>query len=444
MIQLAEIHTRLGSVLPVQRAGRVLKVAQGRIEATGPVSAIGEICSVSTATSHAYSSGFVFAEIVAINEDRVVLSPLDPTAPILPGAEVIARPERTLAPVGDAFAGRAVDAFGEALDGMPSPLPEHHTWLGGDVMSPLARQEPGRILETGIRAMDGLLPISEGQRVGVFAASGVGKTTLIRQLATQIACDNCILCLVGERGREVESIWGDVSSLPGNFTCIAATSDQSAATRARAVYQALALAEHWRAKKRHVLLIVDSITRFAMALRELGLAGGAPPTLRAYTPNVFAALPRVVERCGAQKTGGAITAVITVLAETDDVDDPIAEVMKSLLDGHIVLSRQLAERGHFPAIDVLRSVSRQSEKLMSPQHAATARAAVAFLSHYEESRLMIETGLYKSGANPRVDAAIRGRERVENFLRQRSAERAGLADTLSGLGAAVGSGGAIA
>ncbi len=340
--------------------------------------------------------------------------------------------------------GRVIDGLGQAIDGHAPPVCDELLRLEGEVMSPLKRQEPNQILETGIRAMDGLLPIGEGQRIGVFAASGVGKTTFIRQLATQVVCDHCILCLVGERGREVEAVWRDVNRYPGQFTCVAATSDQSAAIRVRAVYQALALAEHWRARKRRVLLVIDSITRFAMALREIGLASGAPPTLRAYTPNVFSALPRVVERCGAQKGGGSITAVITVLSETDDVDDPITEVMKSLLDGHIVLSRQLAEKGHFPAVDILRSVSRLSERLMSPQHATAAQAAIALLSLYEESRLMVETGLYRQGTNARLDEAIRDRERLHGFLRQHNNERARISETIASLRSLLSKGGAYA
>jgi flagellum-specific ATP synthase len=245
-----------------------------------------------------------------------------------------------------------------------------------------------------------------------------------------------VLCLVGERGREVESIWRAVSTMsrPERFTCVAATSDLSAPLRVRALHQALALSEAWRGEGKHVLLIVDSVTRFAMALREIGLAAGAPPTLRAYTPNVFAALPRVVERCGAAKAGGSITAVMSVLSETDDVDDPIVEVMKALLDGHIILSRQLAEQNHFPAIDVIRSVSRQSERLMKPAQAIAARRAIAVLSTYEDARVMIESGIYKPGANAKLDEATALREGLLEFMRQGGGERTSYSETVSWLG----------
>jgi flagellum-specific ATP synthase len=242
----------------------------------------------------------------------------------------------------------------------------------------------------------------------------------MEQLATQTEADHVILCLVGERGREVQSLWRMVEGRKDRkrFTIVAATSDESAAHRARAASFALALAEHWRAAGRHVLLLVDSVTRLAMALREIGLAAGSPPTVRAYTPNVFSALPRLVERCGALSSGGAITAVMTVLSETDDVDDPIVELMKSLLDGHIVLSRAIAEQGQFPAIDVIRSVSRGIEKRLKSSHRHAHRDLVAMLATYEESRVMVETGAYRSGTNPTLDRAIQKHEPIQRFLSQ--------------------------
>jgi FliI/YscN family ATPase len=288
------------------------------------------------------------------------------------------------------------------------------------------------VLPTGIRAIDGILSLGRGQRVGIFAASGVGKTSLMEQLATQVECDRVVICLVGERGREVEAIWRLLSAREDceRYTLVAATSDESAALRARSVSHALALAEHWRSAGEHVLLVVDSVTRLAMALREIGLAAGAPPTVRAYTPNVFGALPRIVERCGAIASGGAITAIMTVLSETDDVDDPIVELMKSLLDGHIVLSRSLAEQGHFPAIDVPRSVSRGAQQLVAADQAKAMRQAVAQLAAYEDARVMIESGVYKSGTNAAVDRAIAKRGEMNAFLQQPRNESIPLAETI--------------
>ncbi|HYD85990.1 MAG TPA: FliI/YscN family ATPase [Vitreimonas sp.] len=419
----------LGQLRAAKRVGFVEAVAPGHVESRGPLSCVGDTCEIESA------DGPLLAEVAAIGRDRVVLVPLEQARAIAPNARVLARPIQAKAPVGEEFAGRAVDAMGTPIDHGPPILA--HTWapLQGRVLAPLERTAPVRAIETGVRAIDALLTLGRGQRVGLFAAAGVGKTTLMSELAFGVDCDRCVLCLVGERGREVESIWRTVAARTdkARYACVAATSDKSAPLRARAVHQALALAEYWRDRGEHVLLIVDSATRFAMALREIGLAAGAPPTLRAYTPNVFAALPRIVERCGAAAAGGAITAVMTVLSETDDVDDPITELMKSLLDGHIVLSRQLAEQSHYPAIDVLRSVSRHSHALMSHEHGAAAGRLLHLLSAYEEARVLVESGIHKPGASARIDEAVAARDAIMRFLRQRGGERSPLADTIAQL-----------
>jgi len=415
--------------------GFVTKVAPGLIEASGPAGAPGDLCAIGD------GEGGIAAEIVSVDTRSVVLLPLEAEADIAPGARVVARGTRALAPVGDGFAGRAIDALAQPIDGGPAILAGAHVPLGGTVPRPLDRTDPSRILETGLRAIDALLTLGVGQRVGVFAASGVGKTSLVEQLVTQVIADRCVLCLVGERGREVESLWRLLARRAdaARFTLVASTSDESAALRARSVQQALALAEHWRARGEHVVLMVDSITRVAMALREIGLAAGAPPTVRAYTPNVFASLPRLVERCGALAAGGAITAIMTVLSETDDVDDPIVELMKSLLDGHIVLARTLAEQGHFPAIDVPRSISRRADMLMSAEHSAAMREAGALLSAYDEARVMIESGVYRAGGNPALDRAIALRPALLGFLRQRRDEQVTAREAVRALVTLVGS-----
>lgn len=416
--------------LPLPRLhGVVRKVAAGHFEATGPACTVGDICEVVDGVRP------VLAEVAAVDVDKVTLMPLECGGQLRPGAKVYASPLGGSTGVGPAFAGRAIDALGRPIDGGASVGIEAMVPLSGAVLRPLDRAGSTQPIETGVRAIDGLLTLSEGQRVGIFAASGVGKTSLLEQLVAQIACDRCVVCLVGERGREVEGFWNALSARDDadRFTIVAATSDESAALRARATDVALSLAEYWRDRGEHVLLVVDSVTRLAMALREIGLAAGEPPTLRAYTPNVFAALPRLVERCGARRGGGAITAIMTVLSETDDVDDPIVEVMKSLLDGHIVLSRTLAEKGHFPAIDVSRSVSRQAERVVATDHAKASRAAVAMLGTYDDARVMIESGMYQAGADAAIDRAIAARSRLMVFLKQGRTERVGFGKSIDAL-----------
>jgi flagellum-specific ATP synthase len=409
---------RLALVDPVARTGRITRILPTHVEADGPNLPLGALCDIETGT------GKVAAMIARVEADSVALVPFEDRPRTFSGARVTARGDDDHVPVGDAFLGRAVDALGTPIDGGPAILATQRGRLRGVEQPLLGRLSPRNRLETGIRAIDALLTIGEGQRIGLFAAAGVGKTSLMTQLARQVGADRCVICLVGERGREVDSLWHDGLSkeAQAKSVLVAATSDQSAPMRARACDYALALADHWRAQGLHVVLLLDSVTRLAMALREIGLAAGEPPTVRAYTPGVFAAIPKLVERCGSLKGGGAITALMTVLAETDDVDDPISEMMKSLLDGHVILSRSLAEQGHFPAIDVPKSISRLAVKLQSPAERAAAQAAVGLLSLYDQSRILIESGVYTGGANAELDAAIEKRPALNHFLRQRSDE----------------------
>ncbi len=419
--------TRIAELEPAAPYGMVRRVAPGRIEASGPMATIGDLCRVDGR----------LAEVAAVDADTLVLVPVEDSDPVRIGARVEAVAQGGRIGVGDGYGGRAIDALGRPIDGGAVIRPTGHVPARGVPLPPLERTAPDHVLETGIRAIDALLTLGRGQRIGVFAASGVGKTALLEQIVAQTPATRRILCLVGERGREVAGFWRGVSAWPDadRATLVAATSDESAAMRARCVSTALCLAEHWRDRGEHVLLVVDSVTRLAMALREIGLAAGEPPTVRAYTPGVFAALPRIVERCGATRSGGAITAVMSVLSETDDVDDPIVETMKSLLDGHIVLSRTLADHGHFPAIDPIRSISRQSARLMTPDHAQAARAATAHLAVYDEARVMIESGLYQPGASAEIDAAVAAREPLAMFLRQGQTIRTPFTETIRQLAA---------
>ena len=427
---------RLGAIDLVARVGRVQKILPTYIEADGPNMPLGALCHVEALNgAGVIASEPVLAEVVSVNAKSIILVPFDDGARTFSGARVEACQDLDRAPVGDALLGRAVDALGRPIDGKGRIRTHNVVPLTKVTTAPLARTSPKRVFETGIRAIDAFLTLGEGQRVGVFAASGVGKTSLMTQLARQAKAERVVICLVGERGREVEALWTEGLSpeARAKTTLVAATSDQSAAMRVRAGDYALAVAEHWCQQGQHVLLLLDSVTRLAMAMRETGLAAGEPPTLRAYTPSVFSAIPKLVERCGALKSGGAITSIMTVLSETDDVDDPISEMLKSLLDGHIILSRTLAERAHFPAIDVPRSISRLSGDLMSERHRADAQNGVALLSVFEASRTLIESGVYQSGTNAEIDRAIERRPALMQYLKQKQTERPPFSSTVDSL-----------
>lgn len=412
MTDIRDLLNAIGQQEFAEFTGTVTSVGQGSIRADGPLCAVGEMCLVGE------DADAILAETVAVDDCSISLIPLGGLGNVRPGARVRRSHNHSRFVSGDAFAGRAVDAFGMPIDGGPAIAAQTHTADG--VASALEKTVVTKRVATGLRAIDTLFPIARGQRIGIFAAAGVGKTTLVEQLSSQIECDHVVACLIGERGREVERFWNlhAVSERRKRLALVAATSDQSASERVRAMHQALALCEKWRDEGKHVVLFVDSVTRLAMAYREIGLAAGEPPSVRSYTPNVFASLPSIVERCGAIKGRGAITAVFTVLSETDDVDDPIVETMKSILDGHIVLSRQLADRGHFPAIDIGASISRVADQLLDDATRAAALDLRANFAEFESARPMIESGIYQHGANEKIDRAIALQSRIADFVQQ--------------------------
>ena len=411
-----------------QASGTVLRANLEHLDASGPTTQIGDYCEIAMVGGGAAP---FLAEVVSVQPDFIRLVPLEASARVAIGAQVTLAENLHRIPVGEPYAGRAIDALARPLDGDGPVWPGEYLSRSGNLLPVFQRTAPRNQLATGVRAIDSVLPLGKGQRTGIFAASGVGKTSLIEQLARQADCDRIVMCLVGERGREVEKIWTmlQTSANRARGSLVATTADESASLRLRALEQAIGLAEHWREKGEHVLLVVDSITRVAMALREIGLASGLPPSVRGYTPNVFSVLPRMVERCGASRAGGAITALFTVLCETDDVDDPLVELMKSLLDGHIVLSRELAEKRHFPPIDVTRSVSRLADELLETQWLELLRAAHASLATHEQARPMIESGLYREGADSTIDKAIARQDGLIEFLVQSRTENTPLEET---------------
>lgn len=398
---------------PGLRRGRITRVMPTFLEADGPTAPLGSICAVGHEPS-------VWAEIVQVTRGRVTLAPFGGHRALVGDAVTLLRSGDSVG-VGPGLLGRAVDAFGRAIDGAGALVDVNAQWpLAGSAVAALDKVTPQTVLPTGVRAIDALLTLGVGQRIGVFAGSGVGKTTLLSTLVRNVDCDACVLCLVGERGREAQELWHGTldAATRRRSVLVAATSDEAASVRARAVPLAVAIAEYLRAQGRHVLLVVDSITRYALALREIGLAAGEPVALRGYPPSVFAALPRVVERCGAVRGQGAITAVFSVLTESEDIDDAMAETMRSLLDGHLVLSRALAEEGHYPAVDVTRSISRVMARLVEPVARMHAQAALADLARCQQARLQIDAGLYRAGADPALDQALARRPALLEFLRQ--------------------------
>lgn len=395
--------------------GQITLVMPNYLESDGPLAPVGTVCQIRV------SSGRILkAEVTEIDTQRVVLMPFGRVHGVVVGDRVDAVSGASTVFVGDGLLGRAVDALGRAIDGQGDVVAHAARPLLGERIGPLDRAATTSMLATGIKVIDSALTLGLGQRVGIFAGSGVGKTTLLNAIARNVAADVRVICLVGERGREAAEFWSETLSPESrrNAIAIVSTSDDPAALRVRAVHFATAVAEYFRDQGKSVAFFLDSLTRLAMALREVGLAAGEPPTLRAYTPSVFSTLPQVIERFGALRDSGSITAFLSVLTEGDETDDPLAETIKALLDGHIVLSRELAERGQYPAVDVLRSVSRFFRSVTDGAHQSLAGEVVAQLASYESSRSLVEAGLYKAGTNPKLDRTIATREELMAFLRQ--------------------------
>jgi flagellum-specific ATP synthase len=389
----------------IRRSGNITQFFGLVAESAGPDAFLGEVCEIYTRSQRQP----IAAEVVGLRDGKVLLMPFGDLRGIAAGSEVIATGRPLAVPIGEGLLGRIVDAFGRPLDGKPLHGPSRASYLRLEPHNPLSRSRIRNVMETGVRCIDCLLTLGKGQRVGIFSGSGVGKSTLLGMIARNVRSDVNVIALIGERGREVLEFIERNLGAEGlrRSVVVVATSDQPALTRCRAAYTASAIAEHFRDRGRDVLLIMDSITRFAMAQREIGLSVGEPPTARGYTPSVFAALPRMLERAGTAEGKGATTAIYTVLVEGDDINDPIADSMRAILDGHIVLSRELANHGHFPAIDLLNSSSRLLVDIVSPEERELVLKATAALSVAAKSRDLIDVGAYRAGSNPELDAALR-------------------------------------
>nr|WP_258359867.1 flagellar protein export ATPase FliI [Moorella sulfitireducens] len=425
---MAACRQQLASASLWRRGGKVTRVTGLTIEARGLKAAIGELC-------HIYNNGAapVVAEVVGFREEVTLLMPLGELEGIGPGCRVTAAGQGHLVPVGKELMGRVLDGLGRPMDGRPL-AGEDFRPVSNSPPHPLERRRIKEVLATGVKAIDALLTCGCGQRVGIFAGSGVGKSTLLGMIARHSTADINVIALIGERGREVRDfIEGDLGAEGlARSVVVVATSDRPALVRIKGAFTATAIAEYFRDQGKNVLLMMDSLTRFAIAQREVGLAIGEPPATRGYTPSVFASLPRLVERAG-NGARGSITGLYTVLVEGDDMNEPVADTVRGLLDGHIVLSRKLAAGNHYPAIDVLASTSRLMPEITSREQQERAGYLRELLAAYQEAADLIEIGAYQRGSNPRVDAALRYYDAIKSFLRQDLGEYYDFDATLAGL-----------
>lgn len=435
---LAPYRAALAAAEWGRRTGRVCRLQGLLIEADGPATQMGEMCHVLRA--HAAP---LRAEVVGLDGGRVALLPYASLEGIAPGAQVVALGRQADLRVGPALLGRVIDGFGTPLDGRPAPALANSCALAPPAIGPLQRPRITRILETGVRAIDGLLTLGAGQRVGIFAGSGVGKSSLLGAIARHVRADLNVIALIGERGREVRDFVEDQLGTEGlaRSVVVVATSEQPALARIRAAHAAVAIARHFADQGRSVLLTMDSVTRLAMARREVGLASHEPATARGYPPSVFAELPQLCERCGTTPAGGAVTALLTVLVEGDDLNDPVADHLRAILDGHVVLSRDLAQQGHYPPIDILRSVSRLMGELASDADRGLAAQVVRHLAVLDRNRQLVELGAYTAGSNPALDAALRLEGALFAWLRQDGSVES-RADAMTRLAALLQQGGA--
>jgi flagellum-specific ATP synthase len=408
---------------PVRVNGKVTQVIGLTVESEGPDASIGDVCLIYPSKG----AKPIKAEVVGFRDNKVILMPLGDLHSISPGCDVVGTGKPLMVQVGSELLGKVLDGLGNPLDGSFLPRRMQHYSTHNEPSNPLKRPRVVEPLGIGVRAIDGLLTVGRGQRVGIFAGSGVGKSTLLGMIARNTSADVNVIALIGERGREVlEFIEKDLGPEGlARSVVIVATSDQPALIRMKGALIATSIAEYFRDRGLNVMLMMDSVTRYAMALREVGLAIGEPPATRGYTPSVFAALPKLLERAGTGPTG-SITAFYTVLVDGDDMNEPIADAVRGILDGHIVLSRQLAHKGHFPAIDVLASVSRVMKEIVTEEQQDAANDLKKHLSIYKDSEDLINIGAYQRGSNAESDMALQFIEPIQSYTRQKTNEKVSL------------------
>jgi len=430
-LDIKKYHATLNGASYINAKGRVTKVVGLVTEAHGPVSRLGGICDI-------YPKGGmpkIMAEVLGFNDNKVLLMPLGDTRGIGPGSRVVAKEQKAMIPVGPRLLGRVIDGLGSPIDGKGSIRGETEYPIYAEPLNPMARKRINRPLDTGVRAINGLLTVGCGQRIGIFSGSGVGKSVLLGMVARKTNADVNVIGLIGERGRELNEFIEKELGEEGlkRSVVVVSPSDYPPLIRMRGAFIASAIAEYYRDEGKDVILMMDSLTRFAMAQREVSLAAGEPPTAKGYTPSVFTSLPRLLERSGTSSNRGTITGLYTVLVEGDDMNEPVADTVRSILDGHIVLSRDLAMRNHYPAIDLLASISRVMRDITSPEHQRNAGWVKEIMATYKKAEDLINIGAYVSGSNPKIDYAIKMIDRVDEYLQQPVEETAKLEESTSRL-----------
>ena len=430
-IDFEKLHSALRGVNLLDCQGYVARVSGLTVESTGPKAGLGELCQI-----HIRDGRRVPAEVVGFRDDHSILLPLEHIEGISPGDTVSLRTTPRYISLSESCLGRVINGLGEPIDGKGPLVGTDKKALDASSPPPLTREKITKPLALGIRSIDGLLTCGRGQRVGIFSGSGVGKSVLLGDIANSSDAEVNVVALTGERGREVREFLEEDLGPEGlaRSVVVVATSDSPPVQRVKAAFVAATIAEYFREKKKDVLFMMDSLTRFAQAQREIGLAAGEPPAAKGYCPSVFSLMPRLIERLGCAENG-SITGILTVLVENDDLTDPVADSAKSLLDGHIVLSRKLAERGHYPAVDILASISRLMPMVTSEEHKRAAQKLKEIYATYIDAEDLINIGAFSPGSNQRIDGAITLIDRINNFLVQPVRQRTGLEETVKRLSA---------
>ncbi len=426
---------RAGQTRPLVVAGKLTRMVGLTLEAVGCQATIGGRCVIESKLG-----GAIEAEVVGFHDDRLYLMPIGDMQGLGPDARVVPTHSVCEVPVGDHLLGRVLDGAGNALDGKGPIHADQHVPLTGRAINPLTRSPISEPLDVGVAAINAMLSVGRGQRMGLFAGSGVGKSVLLGMMTRYTDADVIVVGLIGERGREVKEFVQNILGDDGlsRAVVVATPADNSPVMRLHGAMLATSVAEYFRDQGKQVLLLMDSLTRFAQAQREVALAIGEPPATKGYPPSVFARLPQLVERAGTGERGGSITAFYTVLVEGDDQNDPIADAARAILDGHVVLSRELAEAGHYPAIDIEASISRVMVNIVAPEHEQAVRRFRQIYSSYRQNRDLINVGAYQPGSDARVDEAIAMYPQMSRFLQQPMHERVTWNDSLAGLATALG------